>query len=377
MTISPAVRAAYVHIPFCAERCGYCDFAIAVGRHNQQALYVEAVTEELARLGQPREMDTLFYGGGTPSSLPVPLLAQLLTQTRRWLPLAPDGEWSVEANPDDLDEAHLECLASHGVNRLSIGVQSFQPAVLRVLDRTHTADAVPEVLARVRRRIPRVSVDLIFGAPGQTEAMWHEDLTRALDLGAQHVSTYGLTYEKGTALWKARRDGRLTPQDEDAELRLYEAAQDFFAARGWEHYEISSFAAPGQRCRHNQVYWANDPYHGFGMAAAWYLDGVRGLNLRNLDAYIRAALAGEDLATQRETLPPEEHARETMALNLRRLEGIDRTEFARRTGYVLDDLGGPKLAMLIEQGFLGDTGRRVALTRQGKAVADAVIEQLL
>jgi len=367
-------RAAYVHVPFCARRCGYCDFAIAVGREADMARYVAAVGEELARLGEPRPVDTLFLGGGTPSALPTALLTRLLDLLARWLPLAPGGEWSVEANPDDLDEAKLDALAGCGVNRLSVGVQSFQPEVLRLLERTHRADAVPAVVERARRHVPRVSLDLIFGAPGQTAAMWRDDLARALDLGVGHVSTYGLTYETGTSLWKARRDARLTPLGEEDELALYELAQDVLADAAWEHYEISSFAAPGERCRHNQVYWAGDEFYGVGMAAAWHLDGVRGKNVGNLDAYVRAALSGEDVVGQREHLAAEERARETLALNLRRtVEGVGRAEFAARTGYPLDRLAGEKLGRLVEQGFLVDTGDRVRLSRRGKAVADAVI----
>jgi oxygen-independent coproporphyrinogen-3 oxidase len=372
-----APRAAYVHVPFCAHRCGYCDFAIAVGRDDAMSRYVDAVAAEVARLGTPRPVDTLFLGGGTPSALPTSTLARLLDSLRQWLSLQSDGEVSLEANPDTLDDARLEMLASRGVNRISLGVQSFQPSVLAVLERTHAADDVPGVIARVRRFLPRLSVDLIFGAPGQTESMWRDDLARALDLGAQHVSTYGLTYEKGTSLWKARRDGLLQPQPEEAELLLYEVAQDVFAERGWEHYEISSFASPGQRCRHNQVYWANDPYFGFGMAAARYVNGVREVNVRNLDRYITAALAGDDLSIQREELPPEERARETMALNLRRIEGIVRADFEVRTGFTVENLAGEQIAQLVEQGFLADTGDRIHLTRQGKAVADAVVARLL
>jgi oxygen-independent coproporphyrinogen-3 oxidase len=375
--VTAVPRAAYVHIPFCAQRCGYCDFAIAVGRDATMSRYVDALAGELARLGTPRPVDTLFLGGGTPSALPTPLLATLFDHLHNWLPLPAGGECSLEANPDTLDEAKLELLASRGVNRVSLGVQSFQPGVLSVLERTHAAEEVPGVIARVQRFIPRLSVDLIFGAPGQTETMWRDDLSRALDLGVQHVSTYGLTYEKGTSLWKARRDGRILAQPEEAELRLYEIAQDVFAARGWEHYEISSFATPGERCRHNQVYWANDPYFGFGMAAARYVDGVREVNVRNLDRYLQAVFTGDDLTISREQLPAEERARETMALNLRRIEGIVRAEFRARTGYTVEELTGERIAGLVEQGFLADPGDRVHLTRAGKAVADAVIECLL
>jgi oxygen-independent coproporphyrinogen-3 oxidase len=370
-------RAAYVHVPFCAHHCGYCDFAVAVGQDHQIELYLDALAAELATLGSPQPVRALFLGGGTPTHLSPAQLERLLAAVLRWLPPEEGHEFSVEANPDTLDAERVAVLAGHGVTRVSVGAQSFHPHLLRALDRRHAPEEVPAAVERVRQRIPQVSLDLIFGVPGQTEAEWRADLAQALALGPDHVSTYGLTYEKGTALWKARQRGGVRPLGEEEELALYAAAIDTLEAAGFEHYEISSFARPGRRCRHNQVYWANEAYFGFGMGAARYVHGRRELNTRDLRAYVRRALSGEPTAFQSEVLPPEERARETMALGLRRAEGIDRAAFRAQTGYDLDVVAGDALPPLVEQGLLRDDGARVCLTRRGKYVADAVIERLL
>jgi oxygen-independent coproporphyrinogen-3 oxidase len=370
-------RAAYVHVPFCAHHCGYCDFAVATGQDHLRDLYLEAVEAELATLGTPQPVRTVFVGGGTPTHLSAPQLDRLLTAVRHWLPLGPGHEFSIEANPDTIDDDRVAVLADHGVTRVSLGAQSFHPHLLGVLDRTHAPAEVPRAVARVRRRIPHVSLDLIFGVPGQTEAEWRDDLARALALGPDHVSTYGLTYEKGTPLWKRRQRGEVRPLDEDAELALYRTAIDTLEAAGFEHYEISSFAKPGRRCRHNQVYWANEAYFGFGMGAARYVRGRREVNTRDLRSYVRRALSGEPATFQSEELAPEERARETMAVQLRRAEGIDRPAFRVQTGYDLDAVADKALTLLVELGLLHDDGVRVCLTREGKYVADAVIERLL
>jgi oxygen-independent coproporphyrinogen-3 oxidase len=306
-------------------------------------------------------------------------LDRLLASVRRWLPLELDTEheFAIEANPDSLDADKVNVLATHGVTRVSLGAQSFHPHLLRVLERQHTPTEVPRAVEAVRRRIPQVSLDLIFGIPGQTEEEWREDLARALALEPDHLSTYGLTYEKGTPLWKQRQRGDLSPLDEDAELALYKIAIDTLEAAGFEHYEISNFARSGRRSRHNQVYWANEAYFGFGMGAARYVRGTRELNTRDLNTYLRRTLSGEPATFQSEKLEPFERAKETMALQLRRSEGIDRPTYRDQTGFDLDAVAGMAVARHVELGLLYDEGQRVCLTRQGKYVADAVIERLL
>jgi oxygen-independent coproporphyrinogen-3 oxidase len=371
-------RAAYVHIPFCAHHCGYCDFAVSVGHDERINDYLAALAADMASfLGTPRPVRTVFLGGGTPTHLNADQLERLLTTIRHWLLLEPGGEFSVEANPEGLGDDKISVLAEYGVNRVSLGAQSFNPEMLRILDRRHAPDEVPRAVERLRPRIAEVSMDLIFGVPGQTQEQWAADLARALALEPDHVSTYGLTYEKGTPLWKERQRGRIRPLGEEAELALYEQAIDTLEAAGFEHYEISNFARPGRRSRHNQVYWANEAYFGFGMGAARYVLGRRELNTRDLHAYLCRTAAGESAVFQSEELAAEERARETMAVQLRRSEGIDRDRFREQTGSDLDAVAGPALARHVELGLLDDDGRRVCLTRRGKYVADGVIERLL
>jgi oxygen-independent coproporphyrinogen-3 oxidase len=364
-------RAAYVHVPFCAHHCGYCDFAVAAGQDQWIDLYLDALAAELATLGEPRPVETLFIGGGTPTYLGPRQLDHLLSDVTRWLPGA--TEFSIESTPDSLDDEKVTLLARHDVSRVSIGAQSFHPHLLHVLERRHQADQVPRAVASVRRAIGQFSLDLIFGVPGQTLVEWDADLRRALALDPDHVSTYGLTYEKGTPLWKQRRAGQLRPLDEDAELAMYTHAIDTLEAAGFEHYEISNFARPGRRSRHNQVYWANQAYFGFGLGAARYIRGRRELNTRDLRGYLKRALAGEPATIQAETLEPEARARETIAVQLRRADGIERTSFLVQTGFELEDLAGAVMQRHADLGLLIDDGRSVRLTRQGMCVADALV----
>lgn len=370
-------RAAYVHVPFCAHHCGYCDFAVAVGQDALIDRYIDALAAELATLERPQAVTTLFLGGGTPTHLDARRLDRLLEEIGRWLPLAADGEFSVEANPDTIDDDRIAVLASHGVNRVSIGAQSFQPRLLQVLERRHQASEVPHAVERLRGRIKRVSLDLIFGIPEQTIEDWRADLQQALDLGVEHLSTYGLTYEKGTRLWKQKQHLQIRPLAEEAELALYVHAMDTLEDAGFEQYEISSFARPGGRCRHNEAYWANDAYFGFGVGAARYVNGRRELNSRDLQTYLRRVLAGKPATFQCETLAPEQQARETIAVQLRRAEGIVRPAFRKRTGYELDALAGDAVQRHVALGLLEDDGPSVRLTRRGRCVADSVVEGML
>jgi oxygen-independent coproporphyrinogen-3 oxidase len=371
-------RAAYVHVPFCAHHCGYCDFAVATGQDHLIDDYLDALAAELSTLESAQAVHTLFLGGGTPTHLDVGQLERLLGHLSRWFPLLPGGEFSVECNPDSLSAEKVAVLADHGVNRVSLGVQSFHQHLLTVLERRHTADEVPRAVETVRRRIDQVSLDLIFGVPGQSAREWSADLAQALALAPDHVSTYGLTYEKGTRLWKQRRRGLLLPLDEEAERELYRIAMETLEEAGFEQYEISNFARRGCRSRHNQVYWANEAYFGAGLGAARYVRFRREVNTRDLRGYIRRALQGEPVTQQSEELPAEERARETMAVQLRRCAGIDRAAFHEQTGFVLDSVArAESLPHLVEHGFLADDGERVCLTREGRYVADAVIERLL
>ncbi|HEY1858827.1 MAG TPA: radical SAM family heme chaperone HemW [Gemmataceae bacterium] len=369
-------QSAYIHIPFCAHHCGYCDFAIAVRQEHQIELYLDALAAELGTLGESRPVQTIFLGGGTPTLLNAGQLERLLATINRWLPLSTTGEFSVEANPGTLDAEKVAVLADRGVNRVSLGAQSFEPRLLAVLERDHAPADVPRAVDLVKRRFKNVSLDLIFGVPGQTLAEWQADLDQALALEPDHVSTYGLTYEKGTPLWKDWKRGAVQPLDEETERAMYSFAMETLEACDFEHYEISNFARPGYRCRHNEVYWANHAYYGFGMGAARYVNGRREINTRDLQGYMRKVLSDESAIFQSEELPPDERARETMAQNLRRAEGINRHAFREQTGIDLDVLVGSALARHKVLDLLTDDEATVRLTRQGKYVADAVIEGL-
>ena len=370
-------RAAYLHVPFCAHRCGYCDFTLVAGRDDLTDDYVRAMSVELSSLEYPREVDTLFFGGGTPTHLPPKQLAGLLELTRKWFTLAPGYEWSVEANPFGLTDEKIGLLADAGVNRISLGVQSFDADVLKLLERDHREEEVMSAVERICRRIENVGLDLIFGVPGQSLELWRETLRKAIELRPTHLSTYGLTFEKGTAFWTRREKGALVQLPDELERDMYSVTMDDLAAAGFEHYEISNFARPGFRCRHNQAYWQAIPYFGFGPGAARYINGVRTSNHRSTTTWIKRVLAGESAIGMAEELEPKHRAREALILGLRQLDGIRRDRFQQLTGFNLDELAGSEIARQVTAGNVTDFGEGIRLSRTGIFVADSVIVDLL
>lgn len=372
-------RTAYVHVPFCGHHCGYCDFAVSAGRNDLIEPYLDALERELRDLGEPKPVESIFIGGGTPTYLTAGQIDRLMAMLAERFPFVDSStrEYSIESTPESLDAEKVGVLAAGGVNRVSIGVQSFHGHLLAALDRKHGVDEIARAVDTVRRRIPSFSLDLIFAAPGQTVSEWERDLETALSFEPDHISTYGLTYEKGTPIWKNRERGLLRTVAENDELAMYELAIDRLTAAGYEHYEISNFARPGHRCRHNERYWANEAYHGVGVGAARYVDLARELNVRETALYIRRLLDGESATFQGERLEPRERAFETLAVQLRRSDGIARLPFLEQTGFELDSLVGPEIAGFVANGLLADDGTRVASTRRGKCVADGIIERLM
>ena len=370
-------RAAYIHVPFCAHRCGYCDFALVARRDDLIDAYLQALEIELGTLETPREIDTLFFGGGTPTHLPAAELDRLLKLVRRWFVLAEGYEFSVEANPAGLDDEKIAAMARAGVNRISLGVQSFDPGMLELLERDHREASVVDAVERLRGRFENISFDLIFGVPGQSLELWLETLRQAINLAPQHLSTYGLTFEKGTSFWKRLETGLLNSAPEELERSMYAEAMDRLSAAGFEHYEISNFARPGRRCRHNEAYWRLQPWYGFGPGAARYVDGRREINHRSVTTWIRRVLAGESPIAETDDLSPEDRARETLVIGLRRREGLLRDDFRRQTGYSVDELAGEALPRYVRQGLIEDRGDGLRLTREGLFVADAVIIDFL
>ena len=370
-------QTAYIHIPFCGHKCGYCDFAVTAGQDHLITLYLEALTEEIQRLDTPRPVESIFIGGGTPTYLNASQLDDLLNCLAQWLPIANGGEFSIESTPESIDAEKLAVLKQHGVSRVSIGVQSFQSHTLKALDRRHTVEQIPKAVEMIQASDIEVSLDLIFGAPGQSLADWQRDLKQATQFQPEHISTYGLTYEKGTPLWKDREHGLVIPVSEETELSQYQFSMTHLPVMGYAQYEISNFAQPGHHSRHNSRYWANDAYFGFGVGAARYIDGRRELNIRNTQSYIKRILSGEPATFQTEELSPIERAWETITTQVRRVEGIDRNEFQQRTGHDLDQLIREPLPMLVKHQLVTDNGLSVTLTEKGRCVADAVILQLI
>lgn len=379
--VASSPRGLYVHVPFCLHRCWYCDFAVVTGQESLADRYLDALAAEWERqrasVPGPVRLSTLFIGGGTPTQLEPALLTRMLANLRRAGDWTPDVEVSIEANPEGFTLAKLDALVQGGVTRISLGGQSFHPRHLHFLERQHAPGDLVAAIQQVQRAGLRVAVDLIFGIPGQTLDDWRGDLQAVLDLGVEHVSTYGLTFEKGTRLWKARAHGQVEPIANEVEAQMYELAMARLPTGGLVQYELSNFARPGEQCRHNEVYWANEPYFGIGLGAARYLVGTRAVNTRSLATYLQRCLARDDPVQSAETLEPQERARETAMLNLRRVRGIDRAAFAAQTGYRLDDLLGATLPRLVSQGLLADAGPTVALTPAGRLLADEVMGQVL
>ncbi|MSR56776.1 MAG: radical SAM family heme chaperone HemW [Planctomycetaceae bacterium] len=369
--------AAYIHVPFCAHRCGYCDFTLVARRDDLIDGYLQALAIELGTLGEPRPVETLFFGGGTPTHLDANRLERLLKLVRRWFVPTGDFEFSVEANPAGLGDDKIEVLADHGVNRISLGVQSFDSAILQQLERDHDQPTVADVVTRLKRRFTNLSLDLIFGVPGQTLSLWRETLAQALALQPQHLSTYGLTFEKGTAFWSRRRKGTLAQVPDDLEYAMYAATMDNLAAAGFEQYELSNFARPGRACRHNEAYWAGVPYYGFGPGAARYLNGRRETNHRSVTTWLSRVREGRSPVGDSEQLSPEERAREALVLGLRRTAGIDRAAFQTATGFEVAALTAGRIARYVTDGLVKETDTALRLTREGRFVADSVIVDLL
>jgi oxygen-independent coproporphyrinogen-3 oxidase len=368
-------RSAYIHVPFCAHRCGYCDFTLIARRDDLIDAYLEALSIDLARLDRPHEVDTLFFGGGTPTHLAAHQLERLMSLARQWCPPAAGAEICVEANPARLDDAKIAVLADAGVNRVSLGVQSFDDAILELLERDHHGSEISEVVERVRRRIPNIGFDLIFGVPGQTVELWQATLSTAIGLQPTHISTYGLTFEKGTSFQSRLNKGLLQRCDEESERQMYALAMDVLPPAGFEQYELSNFAKPGFRSRHNEVYWAGKPFFGFGPGAARYAAGRRELNHRSVTTWINRVLAGRSPIAESEELPAEGRARELIMLNLRRCAGLDLCEFREQTGFDFCQLAGEALPRHLGQELLEECNGHVRLTREGRFLADTVFAE--
>lgn len=373
-------RSAYLHLPFCRYHCGYCNFSVAAGRDYLIPRYLTALGKELERLPEPLTLETLYLGGGTPSRLEPSQLAQLRKLIHTRLRLAPAAEVTLEANPSDVTPEWIAAAVEFGATRVSLGAQSFRSEKLRQLERDHDAATIRQAVERLKHAGLTVSIDLIFAAPGELSEQWQDDLRFALQLPIDHLSTYELTYEKGTRFWNQRHAGRLEEQDEDQRSELYRLTLEMLAAAGWEHYEISSFARRGARCRHNLVYWSGRPYLAFGAGASRFLGGTRSTNHFSTMRYLKLVESGQDPTAELTQLPKEELARELLAIGLRQIQGLRESSFLETTGVDFEMAAGPQLAELIGWGLVERLGkdpeRLLRLTARGLFLYDAIASQI-
>ena len=370
-------KAAYIHVPFCRHRCGYCNFTLVAGRDDLIEAYLEALARELSWLEEPRPVDTLFFGGGTPTQLSADQLTRLFAIVDRWHPRSADCEMSVEANPADIDAAKVDILEAAGVNRLSFGVQSFNDDKLALLERDHRRRDIERAWALARPHFSSLALDLIFSTPGETASAWRSDLSEALALAPNHVSTYGLTFERGTSFGSRLQKGELVEVDEELQREMYLAAIDTLIAAGLAHYEVSNFARPGHRCRHNEAYWLGESYYAAGPGAARYVAGRRETNHRSTTTWLKRVMTGQSPVAESECLVAEDVARERLVFGLRRLDGIDCETFVRQTGYKIESLAGAAVSQFIALGLLEESSAHLRLTRAGLLVSDSLWPELL
>ena len=386
-TFAAKMAGLYIHIPFCASRCIYCGFYSTTHLDLRQQ-YVDAVCREMSIWGtgcligsnqKPvPQIDTVYLGGGTPSQLSPDQLRQLFIYINKVFNVASSSEVTIEANPDDVTTEFAETLPQLGINRVSMGAQTFDDERLRFLHRRHTAAQVREAVTILRNAgIHNISIDLMYGFPGETIDDWNRDIDTVLSLNAEHISAYCLMIEEGTAL---HRMG-IEPCDEETERAMYELLIDKLTAAGYEHYEISNFARPGYRSRHNSSYWHDIPYIGLGAAAHSMTklhkrDGsfcvIRSWNVSDLRAYIAAINSGE-LPSEREVLDPDTHYNDRIATALRTSDGLDLSTISdHHRRYCLQEA-----QPFIRDGLLRLTDNRLVLTRRGLFVSDMVMSALV
>lgn len=360
----------YVHLPFCPYICPYCDFAKWPKRATDAQRYLRALTTEIAR--EPDfAAETIFLGGGTPNTYEPEAIAALVRTLRERFGVR--GEVSIEINPELVGAADFAAYAAAGIDRVSIGVQSLVPAEIKTLGRKHTvSDVRAAVLGARAAGIRSVSLDLIFGVPGQTAASWAETLAMALELAPDHISTYGLTVEENTPYheWREREPEAFFTGDAEAEL--YEAAIVRLSAAGFEHYEVSNFAKPGHRCRHNANYWANGEYRGFGVGAASYRAGERWVQTRSLQTYLEAVESGAEIPAERERLEGAARTGEAVMLALRTSEGVSFEHFRERYGVDFLRFYAPVVEELRQNGLLEIDQVAARLTKRGRFLANDV-----
>jgi oxygen-independent coproporphyrinogen-3 oxidase len=370
----------YLHFPFCPARCPYCAFYFVVGEREARDPYVSALESEIERMARDprfagREVATIYFGGGTPSLLEPAAVDSLLRRVHDAFPVG-SAEVTLESNPDGLTEERLAGYRTAGVNRLTLGWQSFDADRLRALGRTHSVD--DNVRSRQLARaagFENVAVDLMFGLPGQSVSDWRREIEAAAELGPDHVSAYELTMEEGTRFF--RRRGELALPDEDARAEMFELAAEVLKEAGIERYEISNFARSGHECRHNRNTWRSGDNLGIGASAASHVANTRWTNVRDLRGYMDRIAAGRSVAEPPEVLDEETWAAEDLYLGLRTVEGIDADARLARIPADARQRLRSKLDAALENGWLNRDGPGFRLTRRGLLLADSVFEEIL
>lgn len=377
--------ALYVHWPFCVSKCPYCDFNSHVADTVDGAAWRRALVAELDHYGaetKGRDLHSVFFGGGTPSLMPPEIVGAILDAAARHWTLAPDLEVTLEANPSSVEAQKFAGFRAAGVDRVSIGIQSFEADALRFLGRAHSADEAREAVTLAERYFPRYSFDLIYALPGQTEAAWRRQLENALAIAGDHLSLYQLTIERGTPFFAAHRDGAFALPDEDLAADLFDLTRDVAESAGFPAYEVSNHAPPGGECRHNLVYWQGGDYAGIGPGAHGRvpLAGVRHATEQTpAPAHWLAAVQADGHATRKSAVVTQsERIEEYLMTGLRLARGIDRAQFRQTVGVALEScLDGARVARLAEEGLLVDDPAGLRPTRAGLQRLNAVIAFLL
>jgi oxygen-independent coproporphyrinogen III oxidase len=378
------VPALYVHVPFCFHKCGYCDF-YSITRQTPERMekFVDLIlkeseiwTRDQSRIKiRPR---TVFFGGGTPSLLPLPQMRRLLRGLRRLFDFSNCDEWTVEANPATVSAEYCRMLVDEGVTRLSMGAQSFDRAELSLLERHHDPDDVPRSLQLARAGgFSRVNIDLIYAIPGQSLESWLRSLRNAIELGTQHISAYALTYEPNTPMAVRKRLGRIIGAPEKLELEMMQRTRLELSAAGYAAYEISNFSQPGEECRHNLIYWTGGNYLGVGPSAASHIEGWRWKNRPHLGEWERAVESGDLPAIDVEQLSPRQRAGELAMLALRLSRGLDLADFAARTGFNAEQLFDAAISRLQTAGLIRIESGAIRLSDVGLPLADGVAAEFL
>ena len=367
---------AYVHIPFCTQICYYCDFSKVFIKNQPVDAYLEHLIQE-TRSYEIGKLRTLYIGGGTPTALSAQQLAYLLTELPKVMDLSEVEEFTIEANPGDLDPDKIAVLKDSQVNRVSLGVQTFDNKMLKKIGRSHQEQDIYDNIRHLKQAgFDNISIDLIYALPGQTMEQVKENVAKAIDLDIPHMSLYSLILENHTVFMNRMRRGKLPLPKEELEAEMFEYIIEELEKAGFEHYEISNFSKPGFESRHNLVYWDNAEYYGLGAGASGYVDGIRYKNHGPIRHYLEAVEAGKARITE-EHLTLEEKMEEELFLGLRKKTGVSKARFEEKFGVSFDQRYGQVVASLTEQGLLVPDDKQVRMTKRGLFLGDTVAEKFI